>query len=108
MAVDRPLQSPCGLLHSIVLTAGGGWKEYKGSGESNPCQVVHYYPIKGLQQQPVKEAPGSAISKYFKFPYPSSKSGEGRLKMAGTSFLLRWEVPVWAGLDVPGTIRTAS
>ncbi|KAI5345182.1 hypothetical protein L3X38_013061 [Prunus dulcis] len=34
------------------------------------------YPIKGLQQHPVKDAPGSDSSKYLKYPYPSSKSGE--------------------------------
>ncbi|KAI5351618.1 hypothetical protein L3X38_004509 [Prunus dulcis] len=34
------------------------------------------YPIKGLQQNPIKDAPGSDISKYLKSPYPSSKSGE--------------------------------
>ncbi|CAL8083659.1 unnamed protein product [Prunus armeniaca] len=34
------------------------------------------YPIKGLQQHPVKDAPGFDNSKYLKFPYPSSKSGE--------------------------------
>ena len=34
------------------------------------------YPIKGLQQHPVKDASGSDNSKYLKFPYPSSKSGE--------------------------------
>ena len=28
--------------------------------------------------------------------------------MAGTPFLLGWEVPVWAGLDALGPIRTAS
>ncbi|CAL8092072.1 unnamed protein product [Prunus armeniaca] len=34
------------------------------------------YPIKGLQQHPVKDAPGSDNSKYLKFSYPTSKSGE--------------------------------
>ncbi|KAI5334281.1 hypothetical protein L3X38_024414 [Prunus dulcis] len=34
------------------------------------------YPIKGLQQHFVKDGPSSDISKYLKFPYPSSKSGE--------------------------------
>ncbi|CAL8163129.1 unnamed protein product [Prunus armeniaca] len=34
------------------------------------------YPIKGLQQHLVKDAPGSNKSKYLKFPYPSSKFGE--------------------------------
>ncbi|KAI5344561.1 hypothetical protein L3X38_012438 [Prunus dulcis] len=34
------------------------------------------YPIKGLQQHPVKDAPGSDSSKYLKYPYPSSTSGE--------------------------------
>ncbi|KAI5318016.1 hypothetical protein L3X38_037724 [Prunus dulcis] len=34
------------------------------------------YPIKGLQQHPVKDAPGSDNSKYLKYPYASSKSGE--------------------------------
>lgn len=34
------------------------------------------YPIKGLQQHPIKDAPGSDNSKYLKSPYPSSKSGE--------------------------------
>ncbi|KAI5315569.1 hypothetical protein L3X38_044745 [Prunus dulcis] len=34
------------------------------------------YPIKGLQQHPVKDALGFDNSKYLKFPYPSSKSGE--------------------------------
>ncbi|CAL2255865.1 unnamed protein product [Prunus armeniaca] len=34
------------------------------------------YPIKGLQQHSVKDALGSDNSKYLKFPYPSSKSGE--------------------------------
>ncbi|CAL2253105.1 unnamed protein product [Prunus armeniaca] len=34
------------------------------------------YPIKGLQQHPVKDALGSDNFKYLKFPYPSSKSEE--------------------------------
>ncbi|KAI5335878.1 hypothetical protein L3X38_026012 [Prunus dulcis] len=34
------------------------------------------YPIKGLLQHPVKDALGSDISEYLKFPYPSSKSEE--------------------------------
>ena len=34
------------------------------------------YPIKGLQQHPVKDAPGPDNSKYLKSPYPSSTSGE--------------------------------
>ncbi|KAI5313666.1 hypothetical protein L3X38_042842 [Prunus dulcis] len=34
------------------------------------------YPIKGLQQHPVKDAPSSDNSKYLKFPYLNSKSGE--------------------------------
>ncbi|CAL8989241.1 unnamed protein product [Prunus brigantina] len=42
--------------------------------ESSPTRAD--YPIKGLQQHPVKDAPGSDNSKYLKFPYPSSKSGE--------------------------------
>ncbi|KAI5340226.1 hypothetical protein L3X38_019500 [Prunus dulcis] len=46
------------------------------------------YPIKGLQQHPVKDAPGSDSSKYLKYPYPSSKSGEGR-------DVLRSSYPIW-------------
>ncbi|KAI5320768.1 hypothetical protein L3X38_040476 [Prunus dulcis] len=34
------------------------------------------YPIKDLQQHPVKDVPGSDSSKYLKYPYPSSKPGE--------------------------------
>ncbi|KAI5342771.1 hypothetical protein L3X38_010647 [Prunus dulcis] len=46
------------------------------------------YPIKGLQQHPVKDAPGSDSSKYLKYPYPSSKSGEERN-------VLRSNYPIW-------------
>ncbi|KAI5332212.1 hypothetical protein L3X38_022341 [Prunus dulcis] len=44
------------------------------------------YPIKGLQQHPVKDAPGSDSSKYLKYPYPSSKSGEVLLDEWNTLF----------------------
>ncbi|KAI5328127.1 hypothetical protein L3X38_027523 [Prunus dulcis] len=57
------------------------------------------YPIKGLQQHPVKDAPGSDSSKYLKYPYPSSKSGEdhflqlreGPIRTAtGRNFILKF------------------
>ncbi|KAI5332443.1 hypothetical protein L3X38_022572 [Prunus dulcis] len=40
------------------------------------------YPIKGIQQHPVKDVPGSDNSKYLKFSYPSSKSGEVQLPIS--------------------------
>ncbi|KAI5324034.1 hypothetical protein L3X38_033107 [Prunus dulcis] len=44
------------------------------------------YPIKCPQQHPVKDALGSNNSKYLKFPYPSSKSGEVLLDEWNTLF----------------------
>ncbi|KAI5337049.1 hypothetical protein L3X38_016318 [Prunus dulcis] len=54
------------------------------------------YPIKGLQQHPVKDAPGSDSSKYLKYPYPSSKSGEcpRAATRAGSAWMCR---------EIPGT-----
>ncbi|KAI5318146.1 hypothetical protein L3X38_037854 [Prunus dulcis] len=54
------------------------------------------YPIKGLQQHPVKDAPGSDSSKYLKYLYPSSKSGELHQPRprAGSAWVCR---------EIPGT-----
>ncbi|KAI5336147.1 hypothetical protein L3X38_015413 [Prunus dulcis] len=47
-----------------------------GGAQNRKFPTCADYPIKGLQQHPVKDAPGFDNSKYLKSPYPSSKSGE--------------------------------